>query len=139
MILWMKNLWHRFKAVVVGVLTGLGFFTVAVLAPGDITYTRATQYEDGQPLPLEEIAETRLYCDNQVVLWSKHLVASEPGADEIFDAAINSLPGGDNICYGTHVSVKGVESDYSVGRLFRVPLDIKPGAPTLTNGETIPP
>jgi len=64
------------------------------------TYQRATEYDDGTQLSLEEIKYTRLFCDGQ-------LVAQEAGADGDISAA---LSGGSHDCYGTHVDVNDVES-----------------------------
>lgn len=100
---WTKHTAQRFKLWVLGILASLGLVTVAVVAPGDIFYTPATEYEDGTPLPLSQIAETRLYCNGA-------LVASEAGADGVFDDAKSLLPVGDNVCYGTHVATNAMES-----------------------------
>jgi hypothetical protein len=63
-------------------------------------YQRATEYEDGTPLSLEEIKYTELYCDGG-------LVAREAGADGQILAA---LTGGSHYCYATHVDINDVKS-----------------------------
>jgi hypothetical protein len=63
-------------------------------------YQRATEYEDGTPLSLEEIKYTQLFCDGRQV-------AREAGADGDILAA---LTGGSHDCYVTHVDINFGES-----------------------------
>lgn len=129
---WIKTKWLKFRKWFYGVLVSFGIFAAAVVQAKDIVYNRATEYEDGSPLPIEEIAETRLYCNDQLLL-------TEPGADGAFDNAFASLPAGDNICYATHVATNGMESAPSVSRLFRVTPMVPPLPPVLQGGQTVPP
>ena len=103
---WVADKWRRFKKWIMGVLASLGLVSIAVVQGVDVTYTAATEYEDGTPLPVEEIAETRLYCNGE-------LVASEPGADGAFEGVQALLPVGANQCYGTHVATNAKESQPS--------------------------
>ncbi|MGI9427127.1 MAG: hypothetical protein ACR2NM_00605 [Bythopirellula sp.] len=76
--------------------------TIPDAATTDVTFTyqRATEYEDGTPLSLEEIKYTRLYCDGKQV-------AQEAGAYGDISA---ELTGGSHDCYATHVATNNVES-----------------------------
>ena len=78
-------------------------YTDAETADVKFTYQRATEYEDGTPLSLEEIRYTRLYCDGKQV-------AQEVGADGDISAALTV---GSHDCYGTHVDTNDVESNPS--------------------------
>lgn len=103
---WVADKWRRFKKWFMGLLAAIGLVSVAVVAPVQVSYTPATEYEDGTPLPLDEIAETRLYCNGE-------LVATEPGADGSFDDVSTVLPVGTSQCYGTHVGTNALESQPS--------------------------
>jgi hypothetical protein len=63
-------------------------------------YQRATEYEDGTLLSLDEIKYTELYCDGG-------RVAREAGAD---GEIIVALARGSHYCYATHVDINDVES-----------------------------
>ena len=96
----MKAAWTKVKAWVYGILIALGLMVPVMSAVTGFTYTPANAYSDGTPMPLSEIAETRLYCDGS-------LVASEPGADGDFSVDLSI---GTHDCYATHVDVYGRES-----------------------------
>jgi len=81
----------------VGVTNTIPF---AATANVTFTYQAATEYEDGTPLPLEEIKYTRLYCDGE-------LVAQEAGAKGDIYA---ELIAGYHSCYATHVATNDLES-----------------------------
>ena len=103
---WLKQKWAKFKAWAYSILVSIGLISVAVVVqpqPIDLDYTRPTTYEDDSPLPIEEIAETRLYCNDVLVL-------TEPGADERFDRIDAVLAPGTYTCYGTVVATNGLES-----------------------------
>jgi len=86
---------------ILGVLLAIKFTNSgAETADVKFIYQRATEYEDGTPLSLEEIRYTQLYCDGG-------LVAAEAGADGEILAA---LTGGSHYCYATHVDINNVES-----------------------------
>ena len=99
---WMKKQWSKFKAWVYGLLLAIGLVAAPLLYAEVVTftYTRATQYDDGQTMPIEEIQSTRLYCDGA-------LTAEEPGADEGIDG---NLGIGTHDCYATHVDIYDRES-----------------------------
>lgn len=86
---------------ILGAVAGI-VYTIPDTRTADVTFTyqRATQYEDGTPLSLEEIKYTRLFCDGKQV-------AQEAGADGDISAALTA---GSHDCYGTHVATNGVES-----------------------------
>jgi len=109
----------KIKRWFLAVLASLGLVTAVIIAAGPITYTAATEYEDGTPLPLAEIAETRLYCNGNLEL-------TELGADGELDIV---LPVGDNICYATHVATNGQESEPSNSITVKVMSSAKPNAP----------
>ena len=86
---------------ILGAVAGIVYTTMDVrTADVTFTYQRATEYEDGTPLSLEEIKYTRLFCDGKQV-------AQEDGADGDISA---TLTAGSHDCYGTHVDINDVES-----------------------------
>lgn len=111
----MKAVWTKVKAWVYGALIALGLMVPALSQVTSFTYTPANSRVDGTPMPLSEIAETRLYCDGS-------LVASELGADSSIDA---DLSVGSHTCYATHVDTAGQESVPS-NEVVRV---VKPSLP----------
>ena len=121
---WCSIKWSHFKKWVIGLLVSLGVVSVALVQTVNVTYTRATQYDDGSPLPLSEIAETRLYCNDV-------LIATEPGADGEFSGVDALLPAGDNVCYGTHVATNAKESVPSATIVVSVLSSSAPNPPEL--------
>ena len=115
-----KRGWLKIKRWVYALLIALGIIIPAMAALKDFTYTPATFYEDGTPLPIEQIAETRLYCNGE-------LVASEAGADGDFTSVL--LAPGDYDCYGTHVATNGLESAPSGSVVFTVLPEVAPNPP----------
>ena len=115
-----KRGWLKIKRWVYALLIALGIIIPAMAALKDFTYTPATFYEDGTPLPIEQIAETRLYCNGE-------LVASEAGADGDFTNVL--LAPGDYDCYGTHVATNGLESGPSGSVVFTVLPEVAPNPP----------
>ena len=90
---WIKRQWTKFKKWVYGLLLSLGLVAGTVIAATvSFTYTPATEYEGGTPMPLSDIEETRLYCDGA-------LVATESGADGDFTVVLGF---GSHDCYATH-------------------------------------
>ena len=122
--MWSSVKWSRFKHWLFGLLVSLGVVSVALVQTVNVTYTRATQYDDGSPLPLSEIAETRLYCNDV-------LIATEPGADGVFGGVDALLPAGDSVCYGTHVATNALESAPSVSITISVLTSSAPKPPEL--------
>lgn len=96
------------------IVVALGAYAVTV----NFTYDRATERADGSPLPLSEIAETRLYCDGA-------LAATEQGADGDFSP---NLGVGSHVCYATHVDTDGQESDPS-NEVTKVVIPARPNPP----------
>lgn len=121
---WFRKKWAQFKAWVLAILVSLGLLAGAIVTAATVTYTPATEYEDGTSLPLSEIAETKLYC-------SGGLLTSELGADGEFEGAIALLPVGDNSCYSTHVATNGLESSASNTTVIRVVPQVPPKPPVL--------
>ena len=117
---WTRRTWKRFTKWFLGILAALGFVAISTSAPVSINYMAATEYEDGTPLPLADIAETRLYCNGE-------LVATEPGADGSFDGLEDVLPVGTSSCYGTHVATNALESAPSNS----VEVIVRPGVPPM--------
>ena len=98
---WLKQKWLKMKAWVIALLVSIGL--LAPLAYSEVisfTYIRATQYDDGTPMPEAEIQFTRLYCDGA-------LAGEEPGADQNIDGDLSI---GVHTCYGTHVDIYDRES-----------------------------
>lgn len=124
----LKRVWERFRAWILSVLAALGLVTAAVVisAPTTFTYDRANQYSDGTALPVDQIAETRLYCRQG---GDYQLVASEPGADGDFQV---DLTPGNWECVATHVATNALESGYS-NAVTRTVLPTVPPNPPLLN------
>jgi len=99
---WIKDKWLRMKAWAVALLISLGLIVPVLVYSETVsfTYTRATQYDDGSPMPLAEIQFTRLYCDGA-------LAGEESGADQNIDG---DLTIGSHDCYATHVDIYDRES-----------------------------
>lgn len=91
----MKKWWAKVKKWFYGILVTLGLVAAPLLYAELVgfTYTPANQYEDGTPLPLTDIAFTRLYCNGSVV-------ANEAGADGDFSVEFTV---GRYECYATHI------------------------------------
>ena len=121
---WLKKQWAKFKLWVYGLLVALGLMAAPLLYAEVInfTYTRATQYDNGDLMPIEEIQFTRLYCDGS-------LMAEEPGADQNIEG---NLGIGTHDCYATHVDIYDRESlpSNSVQRIVDPP-GTGPGSPVL--------
>lgn len=100
---WMRKQWAKIKRWWLLILVALGVSIPALSISVDFTYTPATEYTDGTPMPLTQIAETKIYCNG-------NLVDTEPGADGAF--TVDLMPGSYS-CYGTHVDIFGRESDPS--------------------------
>ena len=122
---WSGRTWARFKKWFIGLLVSIGMISVAVVAPVAVNYVPATQYTDGSPMPIDEIAETRLYCNGA-------LVTTESGADGSFDDVSGLLPVGVSQCYGTHVATNGIESGQSNTVSVTVISSAAPNPPELT-------
>ena len=121
---WCSRTWAKFKRWVTAILVSLGLVTAALVQSGDVNYERATEYEDGTPLPISEIAETRLYCNDV-------LVVTDSGADGKFINAVAAMAAGDNVCHATHIATNGLESVPSETIDKRVVPRIPPNAPVL--------
>lgn len=120
-------MWTKIKAKLrrwwIALLMSLGIIPAIFAASKDFTYDPATTYEDGTPLPLSEIAETRLYCDGDDV----NPKASQPGASGSFSGIV--FAPGNHTCYATHVGTNGLESQPSNSVAFQVLPDVPPNAP----------
>lgn len=84
------------------------------------SWQNATQRVDGTPLLAEDIAETRIYCNG-------NLVGTVTGA---LTTANIDLSVGSYECYGTHVDTNGLESDPS-NIVTKVVLPAPPLPPTM--------
>jgi hypothetical protein len=102
MKIWFRKQWLRFKKWIYGVLLALGIIAAPILYAEmvDFTYVRATVYDDGTAMPVEEIQFTRLYCDGV-------MVTEEAGADQNISAELGI---GGHDCYATHVDIYDRES-----------------------------
>ena len=92
----------KVKAWGIALLVSIGLIAAPLLYAEMVTfsYIRATEYDNGTPMPVEEIQFTRLYCDGA-------LVAEELGADLNI---VGNLSIGTHTCYGTHVDIYDRES-----------------------------
>ena len=93
---WLKKQLIKFKAWALGILVALGLVAGGVIAATqNFSYTAATAYDDGTPMPLTDIDFTRLYCDGA-------MVSEEAGADGDFSVVLSL---GTHTCYATHVAL----------------------------------
>lgn len=117
------RLWARFtgwiKATDVAVLAALGL-AVAYAAPVDMSWDHPALRTDGTALPLDQIAETRFYCDGE-------FAAAFPAPAE---AGQLELGLGTHECYATTVDTDGQESDPSNSITVTV-LPARPSPPSL--------
>lgn len=122
---WLYRQWMRFRVWLTAMLAAMGLIVAASLYAETVTftYTRATSYDNGVPMPLTEIQFTRLYCDGA-------LANEEPGADEDITA---DLGVGSHDCYATHVDIYDRESlpSNTVTRVVSPP-GTGPSPPVLT-------
>ena len=102
---WLKKKWLQIKKWWIALLISLGLIATPILYAEmvNFTYTAATERVDGTPMPLAEIAASRLYCDGS-------LLEEEVGADGDFNPDLGL---GSHSCYATHVDTDGQESDPS--------------------------
>lgn len=105
----------------------ISIFCTSTAFAVDFTYTRATEYTDNTPLPVENIRSTRMYCDGDDVTW----VAGEPGADETITA---NLRDGVHTCYVAHTAIN-LNGDVYQGNRSNVvivgePVELVIGSPT---------
>jgi hypothetical protein len=119
---WFRKTWIKVRAWFYALMVTLGLIVAANAVT--LTYTPASLYSDGTPMPLSEIAETRLYCDG-----STTPDITELGADGNFDTG--SLSGGDHTCYATHVATNGIESLPSNSKTFRNVPQVAPNPPVI--------
>lgn len=117
----LKKVWTKIKGWFYALLVAIGIAVPVMAAVRDFSYTPATEYVDGTPMPLSHIAETRLYCNGDPTP-----VAVEPGADGDFSVL---LPPGSYNCQATHVTTNGEESDLSNTTTFEVLPEAAPKPP----------
>lgn len=115
--------WLKTRKWLVALLIALGLMSPILYAEiVGFSYQAATEYEDGTPLPIVDIAFTRLYCDDV-------LVSEEEGADQSFSVDLGI---GTHECYATHVVLgptgDEIESDPS-NTVIKVVNPVKPNAP----------
>ena len=117
---WFKKQWTKVKSWVYSILVAIGLAVPLVLLGADVSmqWTMPVTYEDGSVLPLNEIAEVRIYKQTfplgtditvEARSYSEHAVL--PNTETTFtDFAVT-----DGIhCYvGTVVATNGLESRYS--------------------------
>ena len=120
---WFKKVWTRFKAWVIALLISIGLIVPALAGVKDFAYTRAVAYTDGTPLPIDQIAETRLYCDGDP---TPKVV--KPGADGTFTGVV--FAPGEHSCTATHVATNGLESVQSDPVVFTILPEVAPNPPT---------
>lgn len=88
-------------------LAGILIFALPALAAQTVTFswTPPTQYEDGTPLPNDEIASYSLYCNGS-------LLTNFPNADgtNSYETSVGELPAGQYSCYATATATNGIES-----------------------------
>jgi hypothetical protein len=133
---WTKAKWLRFRKWGVSVMVSLGLIVGGMALADDATlsWSNATLNEDGTVLPIEDIAETRLYKQvfplgtdvSQEPRSYTQVVSLPPTETSYVDA---DLPNGIHCYVGTHVHVNSSESQYS-GEACKT-IDVRiPGSPS---------
>lgn len=103
---WCNRKWIRFKRWTYSILVSIGLVAGTVLAATTtITWVMPTERVDGTPLPIEEIVETRIYCDGD----------SDPTHIEAAPntSALVILGFGSHTCDATVVDIYALQSDRS--------------------------
>ena len=117
----MKKFWMKIKKWVYGLLVAVGLAApILVQGATEFGWDNPTTRTDGSVLPIEEIQETRLYCDGA-------FTDSAPSPDNTLTV---DLPFGNHTCYVTTVDIYGQESDPSVSVTF-VTTPARPNPPVL--------
>lgn len=119
----MKKAWQKFKAWFIGILVAIGLVAAPALyaEARDFSWTNATQRVDGSALPASEIAETRIYCDGQLVI-----TVTDGSTAATYDFGV-----GEHRCVATHVDTDGQESDPSNEVVFQI-LPARPNPPVFS-------
>lgn len=130
---WFRKKWLKLKAWVVALLVALGLILPAFADSVTLSWTNATQYENGDAMPIEEIFETVLYREafplgtdvGAVGRSYAELVRVPPTETSYLD---DNLANGIYCYVATHVAVNGAESAQS-GETCKT-IDVRvPGAP----------
>ncbi|KPK74252.1 MAG: hypothetical protein AMJ84_00245 [Acidithiobacillales bacterium SM23_46] len=132
---WSRRQWQRFKAWIYSILVGLGLITGVALADNDVnlSWTNATQYEDGTAMPVEEIEETVLYKQSFPLDGTgmsdprsyTELARVPPSVTTYLDA---NQPNGVHCYVATHIATNGEESQQSNESCKTIDVRL-PGAP----------
>lgn len=125
-----KRAWKAITAFVVALLASLGLLVTAQDNSVTLTWENATSYENGDPLPLEEIAETRIWRADYPV-GGNDGSAPKTLIDSVTPDVLTYVdnPGSGTFCFDlTHVSVNGGESDHSGEQCITIDNRL-PGAP----------
>ena len=132
---WTTRQWRRFKSWIYSILVALGLVTGVVMADDvNLSWTNATQNEDGTPLLAADIAETVLYkqsfpLDGTGMADPRahvELTRVPPTVTSWVDA---NQPNGIHCYVASHVATNGVESVKSNESCKTIDVRI-PGAPT---------
>ena len=120
---WFKRTWARFKAWFISILVAIGLVAapLALSAPKDFSWTNATLRTDGSPFLPSELAETRIYCNDNLVG-----SVQGTGTQVTIDLGVGSY-----VCYATHVDTDGQESGPS-GTVSFVITPAVPNPPVLS-------
>lgn len=126
-----KRAWKAITAFVVALLASLGLLVTAQDNSVTLNWENATQYENGDPLPIEEIAKTRIWRADYPVggndgSVAKTLLATVPPTVTTY--ADESLASGTYCWDATHVATNGDESAHS-GEVCTTIDNRLPGAP----------
>lgn len=105
---WFARKWAQFKKWVYGVLIAIGVVTLPLLA-ATVTFdvTMPTTNTDGSILSLDQIVETRLYCDIDPATFTPQTVNAPAShtADAVFTGPVTSadiqLSFGQHECFAT--------------------------------------
>lgn len=84
----------------------------------EFSWTFPTEYESGAPITVDQITETRIYCDGNS---TPEAVVTAPAAS--WTAAFKGFGPGSHTCYATVVDIEGAESGPSNSVNFTVPAD----------------
>lgn len=101
---------------------------VFAATPKTFTWIPPSQYEDGEPLPNNEIESYNIYCDGaEVAIWNQ---PNEPVGTDTWTAPNDQFALGIHVCTATAVATNGEESVRSNAVNFTV-VAPRPKAPAL--------
>ena len=143
---WLIEKWLKFKTWFVGLLVAVGVASVPIMATAAVSFSWSlpTSNTDGTLLPVDQIVETRIYCDVDPAAFVPQVLSTAAShvADGVFAGPLESgdleLHFGRNDCFATVLAqytdgdgnTALMESDPS-GVVTKIVTPPKPNAPGL--------